>query len=121
MTAGIVLVIALMLLATQLMVQGSTGEWPSITLASKLGIPADRVFFDWIILDKPIQFILHDVQLWTVLLFAAALIYWIMDWTSEMLGRLPKRSPSGLPQSPQPSSELRQELPQEPELQQEKA
>jgi hypothetical protein len=123
MTAGIVLVIALMLLATQLMVQGSTGEWPSITLASKLGIPADRVFSDWIILDKPIQFILHDVQLWTVLLFAAALIYWIMDWTSEMLGRLPKRAPSGLPQSPQPSSQLRQEpeLQQDPELQREKA
>jgi hypothetical protein len=115
MTAGIVLVIALMLLATQLMLQGRTGEWPSITLASKLGIPADRVFSDWIILDTPIRFILHDVQLWTVLLFAAALIYWIMDWTSEMLGRLPKRAPSELQPSPapQPSPELRQE----PELQ----
>jgi hypothetical protein len=119
MTAGIVLVIALMLLATQLMVQGSTGEWPSITLASRLGIPADRVFSDWIVLDKAIHFILQDVQLWTVLLFAAALIYWIMDWMSEMLGRLPKRAPSKPQQSPesQPSSELRQEA----ELRQEKA
>ena len=104
MTAGIILVIALMLLATQLTVQGRTGEWPSITLASKLGIPADRIFSDWIILDKPIQFILHDVQLWTVLLFAAALIYWIMDWTSEMLGRMRKRAPP----EPQQSPELQQ-------------
>jgi hypothetical protein len=100
MTAGIVLLIGLMLLATQLMLQGSTGEWPSITLASKLGIPADRVFSDWVILDKPIQFVLHDVQLWIVLVFAAALIYWIMDWIAEQLGRLSRRPPPG-PQEPE--------------------
>jgi len=104
MAAGIVFLIGVMLLATQLMGQGRTGEWPSITLASELGIPADRVFSDWVILDKPIQFILADVQLWIVLLFTAALIYWVTDWTSEQLGRLSKRPPP--PETPQPTSEL---------------
>jgi hypothetical protein len=97
MTAGIALLIGLMLLATQLMGQASTGAWPSITLASELSIPPDRVFSDWIILDKPLQFILGDVQLWIVLIFAAALIYWVTDWTSENLRRLAKRAPQQLP------------------------
>jgi hypothetical protein len=100
MIAGIVLLIGLMLLATQLMLQGSTGTWPNITLASELGIPADRVFFDWIILDKPLHFLLHDVQLCIVLVFAAALIYWVTDWTAEQLRRLSKRPPPG-PQEPE--------------------
>jgi hypothetical protein len=100
MVAGIVLLLGLMLLATQLMLQGSTGEWPSITLASKLGIPADRVFSDWMVLDKPIHFILHDVQLSIVLIFAAALIYWVTDWTAEQLNRLSRRPPAG-PQEPE--------------------
>jgi hypothetical protein len=100
MTAGIVLLIGLMLLATQLMLQGSTGAWPSITLASELGIPADRVFSDWMMLDKPIHFILHDVQLCIVLIFAAALIYWATDWIAEQLGRLSRRPPPG-PQEPE--------------------
>ena len=93
MTAGIVFVIALMLLVTQLMGQGRTGEWPSITLASEFNIPADRVFSDWIILDKPIHFIVDDVQLWIVLVFTAALIYWVTDWTAEQLSRIAKRAP----------------------------
>jgi hypothetical protein len=97
MTAGIVFLIGLMFLATQLMGQGSTGEWPSITLASEFNIPADRVFSEWIILDKPIRFMLDDVQLWTVLVLAAALIYWVTDWTAELLSRLGKRAPP-LPQ-----------------------
>jgi hypothetical protein len=101
MTAGIVFLAGLMLLATQLMLQGSSGEWPSITLASELGIPADRVLSDWMALEKPIHFILHDVQLWIVLVFAAALIYWVMDFTAEQLGRLSKRAPQALP-PPQP-------------------
>jgi hypothetical protein len=92
MIAGIVFLTGLMMLATQLMSQGRTGVWPSITLASELGIPADRVFSDWVILDKPIHFILADVQLWIVLVFTAALIYWVSDWTSEQLSRLAKRA-----------------------------
>jgi hypothetical protein len=101
MAAGIVLVIAVMLLITQLMVQGSTGAWPSITLASELGIPADRVFSDWIILDKPIHFLLYDTQFWIVLVFVAALIYWVLDWTSEKLGVAAKCAP---PPEPQPQN-----------------
>jgi hypothetical protein len=42
------------------------------------------------------------VQLWIVLVFAAALIYWIMDWIAEQLGRLSKRPPPALaPQEPE--------------------
>ena len=87
MAAAIVLLIGLMFLATQLMGQGATGEWPSITVASELGIPADRVYSDWTILNRPLQFVLGDVQLWIVLIFAAALIYWVTDWTDEQLSR----------------------------------
>ena len=97
MTAGIVFVMGLMLLATQLMGQASTGEWPSITLASEFNISADRVFSDWAILNRPVQFILGDVQLWIVLVFTAALIYWVTDWTDEQLSRIAKRQPPGPP------------------------
>ncbi len=100
MLAGIILLIGLMFLATQLMLQGSTGAWPSITVASELGIPADRVFSDWTILEQPIHFILGDVQLWIILVLAAALIYWVMDWTEEKLSRIIGRPPPGLPQEP---------------------
>ena len=102
MTAGIVFLIGLMFLATQLMGQGTTGEWPSITMASEFNIPADHVFSDWMILNKPIHFILDDVQLWIVLVFTAALIYWAMDWTAEKLSRIGRRAPP----LPQPASEL---------------
>ena len=88
MFAGIILVTALMMLATQLMGQAATGAWPSITLASQLNIPADRVLSDWAILDRATRFVLSEVQLWVVMIFTAALIYWLMDWTSETLGRL---------------------------------
>jgi hypothetical protein len=105
MAAGIVLVIALMLLATQLMVQGRTREWPSITIASELNIPADRVFSDWAILDKPLHFILYDTQLWIILLFTAALIYWVTDWTNEKLGVAAKCAPPPEPgQEPPPEN-----------------
>ena len=104
MAAGIVCLIGLMLLATQMMGQASTGAWPSITLASELDIPADRVFSGWVILDRPIQFILGDVQLWIVLVFTAALIYWVTDWTSEKLSRIGKRAPP--PEVAQKRSEL---------------
>jgi hypothetical protein len=104
MAAGIVCLIGVMLLATQLMGQASTGAWPSVTLASELDIPADRVFSGWIIVDRPIQFILGDVQLWIVLVFASALIYWVTDWTSEKLNRLGKRAPA--PEPARQNSEL---------------
>jgi hypothetical protein len=93
MLAGIVFLIGLMFLATQLMIQGSTGAWPRITLASELGIPADRVFSDWMILQWPIRFVLADVQLWILLVLAAALVFWVMDWTDEMLHRIFGRPP----------------------------
>jgi hypothetical protein len=102
MTAGILLVTALMLLADQLMVLGRTGEWRSITLASELDIPPDRVFSDWFVVNKPIQFVLGDVQLWVVLIFAAAVVYWLMDWAGEkriLGGRRPL--PPALPQEPE--------------------
>jgi hypothetical protein len=103
MTAAILFVLGFMLLADQLMGLGRSGAWPSITLASELGVPTDRVFSDWIILDKPIQFVLGDVQLWIVLIFAAALIYWVTDWASEMLDRTfgGKRPPPAFPQGPE--------------------
>jgi hypothetical protein len=101
MLAGIVFLIGLMFLATQLMIQGSTGAWPSITVASELGIPADRVFSDWMILERPIWFILADVQLWILLVLAAALAYWVMDWTDEMLSRFLQRPRPELAQEPE--------------------
>jgi hypothetical protein len=98
MAGGIVLVIAVMLLVTQLMLQGSSGAWPNITIASELNVPADRVFSDWSILDKPIHFLLFDTQLWIILVFAAALTYWVTDWTSEKLGVAAKVAPPPEPQ-----------------------
>src|SRR5258708_15942031 len=108
MAAGISFLTALMLLATQLTRKASTGNWPSITLASELDIPADRVFFDWAILNKPIQFIVSDVQLWIILVFAAGLIYWATDWTSERLG-LPGEGPPPVPREeiPEPQAAAR--------------
>ena len=88
MFAGVIVVTALMMLATQLASQAATGAWPSITLASQLNIPPDRVLSDWTILDQAMRFVLNDVQLWVILILAAGLIYWLMDWTSEMLARL---------------------------------
>jgi len=94
MIAGIIVVIALMMLAEQLQGLAATGAWPSITLASELDIAADRVLSDWTILGQAVQFILRDVQLWVVMICAAALIYWLMDFTSEMLTRLFRVKPS---------------------------
>jgi hypothetical protein len=94
MLAGIIVVLALMMLAEQLKDQAATGNWPSITLASTLNIPAERVLSDWMILGRAVQFILADVQLWVVMICAAALIYWLMDFTSEMLTRLFRVKPS---------------------------
>jgi hypothetical protein len=103
MAAAIVLLIGLMVLVTQLMGQGATGAWPSITIASELGLPADRIYSGWAILNKPVHFVLGDVQLWIVLVFAAALIYWLTDWTQEQLTRrLSKRASAPEPAPPDP-------------------
>ena len=88
MFAGVIVVTALMTLATQLSGHGATGAWPSITLASQLNMPPDRVLSDWTILDRAMRFVVSDVQLWVILILAAGLIYWLMDWTSEILARL---------------------------------
>jgi hypothetical protein len=104
MAAGIVLLIGLMFLVTQLMGQGATGQWPSITIASELGIPPDRIYSDWAILNRPVQFVVGGVQLWIVLVFAAALTYWVTDWTQEHLSRRLSRRPLS-PEPAQPSSE----------------
>ena len=88
MAAAIVFLVGLMFLATQLMGLGQSGEWPSITLASEFGLPADRALSDWAILDRPLHFIVADVQFWIILVLAAGLIYWLIDWTSEILERV---------------------------------
>ena len=88
MFAGVIVVTALMMLATQLAGQAATGAWPSITLASQLNIPPDRVLSDWTVLDRAMRFVVSVVQLWVLLILTAGLVYWLMDWTSEMLARL---------------------------------
>ena len=62
------------------------------------------MFSDWLVINKPIQFVLGDVQLWVVLIFAAAVVYWVMDWAGE--------NPHPRRQAPLPPPAL----PQEPEL-----
>ncbi len=94
MLAGTIVLTALMMLAEQLMAQARTGTWPSITLASQFDIPADRVLSDWMVLNRPIEFVLSGVELWVVMIFGAALLYWLMDWTSEMLAHLFGRRPA---------------------------
>jgi len=102
MIAGTVFLIGLMLLITQLMVQGSSGEWPSITLASELALPADQVYSGVIVVDAVVRLVMSEVQLWTILVLAAALIYWLGDFTRETVGRLvgrPRPAISGAAQS----------------------
>jgi uncharacterized membrane protein len=105
MAAAIVLLVGLMFLVNQLMGQGATGAWPSITVASELGLPADQVYSGWAVVNKPVQFVLGEVQLWVVLVFAAALIYWLTDWTQEHRNRhLSKRAPA--PEAAPPGPDL---------------
>ncbi len=88
MVAGTILLIGLMLLVAQLMAQGATGEWPSITLASELGLPAEGVYSGWMAIDTVLRFHVNEVQLWLVLVFTAAVIYWLVDFADEQLARL---------------------------------
>jgi hypothetical protein len=81
MIAAIVLVIGLLVLGVQI-----TDPSSNITLASELNIPPDQSLTDWTVLNGPIHFILADIPLAGLLLFAAGVIYWIADWLNEKLG-----------------------------------
>jgi hypothetical protein len=96
MIAAIVLVIGLFFLGVQI-----TDPSSNATLASQLNIPADQALTDWAILNSSIHFILDDIPLAGVLLFAAGTIYWISDWLNEKLGLL-GRSPPAVPAQSEP-------------------
>jgi hypothetical protein len=81
MIAAIVLVIGLLFLGVQI-----TDPSSNITLASLLNIPPDQALTDWAVFNRPIHFILDDIPLAGVLLFAAGVVYWISDWLNEKLG-----------------------------------
>ena len=81
MIAGIVLVIGLLFLGVQI-----TDPSSNATLASELNILPDQALTDWAILNSSIHFILDDIPLAGLLLFAAGVIYWISDWLNEKLG-----------------------------------
>jgi hypothetical protein len=97
MIAGIVLVTAILVFAMQVMQQSETGTRPSITIATQFNIPADRAFTDWPIVDQVIHFIINDAQLWILLVLAAAVIYWVLDWIDEKLTDLCRRGSPPLP------------------------
>ena len=88
MAAGTVLVTALLVLCSQVMGPAVDGTRPKITLASQFGIPADRAFTDWPLLDQAIHAVVNDIPIWFLLVLVAAVIYWLIDWTDEKLGLL---------------------------------
>jgi hypothetical protein len=109
MIVGTVLVTAVLVLATQVMDQAASGTRTSITLASQLGLPAERTFTDWPVIEPAIHTIVYDVPVWFLLVLTAAVLYWLTDWTDEKLVRLYSRRPpaaeksvSGGSPSPQP-------------------
>ncbi|HEY7300535.1 MAG TPA: hypothetical protein VH684_21775 [Xanthobacteraceae bacterium] len=81
MIAAIVLVLGLLFLGMQI-----TDPSSNATLGSELNIPPDQALTDWAILNKPLHFMLDDIPLAGLLLFAAGVIYWISDWLNEKLG-----------------------------------
>jgi hypothetical protein len=108
MIVGTVLVTAVLVLAMQVMDQAASGTRPSITLASQLGLPADRTFSDWPVIEPAMHAVLYDMPIWFLLVLAAAVLYWLTDWTDEKLGllfsrRRPPVAAESLPgESPQP-------------------
>jgi hypothetical protein len=104
MVAGTVFLTGLMLLITQLMIQGTSGTWPSITLASEFGWPTDRAYADWMVVDTALRFLANGVQLWLVLVFVAAVVFWLGDFTREKLTRL-----FGRPMPAQPATQVADE------------
>jgi hypothetical protein len=93
MIAGTVLVTAVLVLAMQVMDQAASGTRPSITLASQFGIPADHTFSSWPAVEQPLHALVNDIPVWFLLVLAAALLYWLTDWTDEKLGVLFRRVP----------------------------
>jgi hypothetical protein len=104
MIAGTALVTAVLVLAMQVMDPAASGTRPTITLASQFGIPADRTFSDWPGIENLIDAVLNDNPVWFLLVLAAAVLYWLTDWTNEKLGvlfgrpRPRKPEPPGHPQ-----------------------
>jgi hypothetical protein len=109
MIVGTVLVTAVLVLAMQVMDSAAAGGRPIITVASQLGIAPDRTFTDWPVVAPAIHAVLFDIPVWFLLVLAAAVLYWLTDWTDEKLGVLFGRArppaadtlPGGSP-SPQP-------------------
>jgi hypothetical protein len=93
MIVGTVLVTAVLVLATQVMDQAASGARQSITLATQLGLPAERTFTDWPVVEPAIHAVLYDIPIWFLLVLAAAVLYWLTDWTDEKLGALFSRRP----------------------------
>jgi hypothetical protein len=113
MIVGTVLVTAALVLAMQVTQQAGAGAPPSITLASQFGIPADRTFSDWSALDHAIHVLLYDIPVWFLLVLAAAVLYWLTDWTDEKLGLLFSRR---RPHATSSSDASHQPLPQPSEM-----
>jgi hypothetical protein len=88
MIVGTVLVTAVLVLAMQVMDPTASGTRPTITLASQFGIPAERTFSNWPAIEQAIHAVLYDIPVWFLLVLAAAVLYWLTDWTDEKLGLL---------------------------------
>jgi hypothetical protein len=111
MIVGTALVTAVLVLAMQVM--AGSGTQPSITLASQFGIPPDRIFTDWPVVQPAIHALVYDIPVWFLLVLAAAVLYWLIDWTDERLGKLFGRS---RPPAPAHSSPGAQPLPHPSEV-----
>jgi hypothetical protein len=109
MIVGTVLVTAVLVLAMQVMDQAESGARTSITLASQLGLAADRTFTDWPVIEPAIHTVLYDVPIWFLLVLTAAVLYWLIDWTDEKLGLLYSRRPK--PAAKSATGVLREPLP----------
>jgi hypothetical protein len=95
MAAATVLVTALLVLCSQVMGPAADGTRAKITLASQFGIPAERVFTDWPVVEQAIHAVVNDIPIWFLLVLLAAVIYWLIDWTDEKLGLLfSRRTPN---------------------------
>jgi hypothetical protein len=97
MIAGIVLVIGLLFLGMQM-----TDPSSNATLASEMSIAPDQALTDWAIFNRLIHFILDDIPLAGLLLFAAGVIYWISDWLNEKLGLALTSAPAPVEAAPAP-------------------
>ena len=101
MIAGIFLVTAVLVMAAQVMDASASGSRTSITIASQFNIPADRAFTDWPVIGPLLHFLANDIQVWVLLALAAAVIYWVADWTNEKLSVLCRRAPPAAEPKPE--------------------